>query len=228
MFDLFYGDCFNVFETIPKHSVDLILTDPPYGLREYSTGNMHFNWRATLQNDIEDWDSITYPPELLLPHFQRILKPTGNIFIFCSYNQLGDYHRVFNPVYDTFQMMVWHKTNPTPQIRKSSFLNSCELIACAWNKGHVWNFSKQNEMHNFIESPIVMGKERLEKRAQKPVKVLSKIIEIASCPDAIVFDPFMGVGSTGEAALRLGRKFIGCEANSKDFIKAEKRLKEIS
>lgn len=226
-FELFYGDCFRYIETIPDQSVDLILTDPPYGLREYSTGNMTFDWRAEVKNDIEDWDAVTYPPGLLAMHFTRIIKPTGNIFIFCSYNQLGDYHKAFDPIYHTFQMMVWHKTNPTPQIRKSSFLNSCELIACAWNKGHTWNFSRQNEMHNFIESPIVMGKERLGKRAQKPVKVLSKIIEIASCPDDIVFDPFMGVGSTGEAALQLGRRFIGCEAKDTDFIKAENRLKNI-
>jgi site-specific DNA-methyltransferase (adenine-specific)/modification methylase len=39
---------------------------------------------------------------------------------------------------------------------KAGFLNSCEMIACMGNKGHTWNFGKQNEMHNFFESPICM------------------------------------------------------------------------
>lgn len=50
--------------------------------------------------------------------------------------------------------MVWHKTNPVPKLRRAGFLNSCELIICAWNKGHTWNFTTQKEMHNFIEAPI--------------------------------------------------------------------------
>lgn len=225
MYMLYNGDCLNFMRRLPDASIDVILTDPPYGLRKYSTGNMRFSWRADIKNDVETWDDITYDADILLPHFKRILKPTGNIFIFCSYNQIGDYHKVFDPVYDTFQMMVWHKTNPTPNYRKSSFMNSCELIACMWDKGHTWNYSGHRDMHNFIENPIVQGKERLGKRAQKPVKVLSRILDIASCPGMTVFDPFMGVASTGEAAVKLGRHFIGCETQAVDFTKAVNRLK---
>ena len=104
--------------------------------------------------------------KILIDEFKRILKPNGNIFIFCSYNIIGEYHKVFDPEFDTFQFMVWHKTNPVPNFRKSSFLNSCELIAACWNKGHIWNFSSQSEMHNFVESSICMGKERIKNRVQ--------------------------------------------------------------
>ncbi len=163
-----------------------------------------------------------FDPQKLLKDFRRILKPTGNIFIFTSYNLIGKYHEIFDPVFDTFQFMVWHKTNPIPNIRKSSFLNSCELIVCLWNKGHTWNFTKQNEMHNFIESPICMGKERIKKPkhpTQKPIAILEHIIKIASNENDVVFDPFMGVGSTGKAALNLIRKFIGIELE-KEYYKA--------
>ena len=60
---------------------------------------------------------------------------------------------------------------------------------------------------------------------QKPVRVLEHIIEIASNKDDIVFDPFMGVGSTGVAALNLDRKFTGIEIDEKFFKASEKRLK---
>lgn len=229
-FFLWNGDCFEKMAELPDHSIDLILCDPPYNLARYSTGNMRFDWRAEINNDVAAWDETPLNPADLVGEFKRILAPDGNIFIFCSYNLLGRFHEAFDPEFDTFQFMVWHKTNPIPNIRKSSFLNSCELIVCLWNRGHVWNFTKQGEMHNFIETPICMGNERIKEPkhpTQKPLKVLEHIIRIASDEGALVFDPFMGVGSTGAAALRLGRRFIGMEIDGRYYKAAEKRLRNI-
>ncbi len=124
--------------------------------------------------------------------------------------------------------MVWHKTNPAPKIYKAGFLNSCELIICAWNKGHTWNFISQKEMHNFIETSICMGNERIKDphhSTQKSLKVLKHIIRIATNQGDTVFDPFMGVGSTGIAAQEMDRKFIGFEIDEKYFNASQKRLK---
>lgn len=225
--NLMNGDCFELMKDIPDRSIDLILTDPPYNIANYSTGNINFKWRSNINNDLEEWDRKILSPSMLINDFKRILKPGGNIFIFCSYNLLGEYHKVFDPEYDTFQFMVWHKTNPTPNIRKSSFLNSCELIICCWNKGHTWNFTKQNEMHNFIESPICMGNERIKNPrhpAQKPLKILEHIIKIASNKGDTVCDMFSGVGSTGVAAINLKRNFVGIELDTNYFEAGKKRI----
>lgn len=228
---LINGDCFSALKRIPDHSVDLILTDPPYNIAQYSTGNLKFDWRSDINNDLAEWDLEPLKPELLLDEFKRILTPKGNIFIFCSYNMIGEYHKVFDPAFDTFQFMVWHKTNPVPNFRKSSFLNSCELIVSCWNKGHTWNFTNQKEMHNFIESGVCMGNEREKDKngknlhpTQKPVKILERIIEIASNEGDVVLDCFNGVGSTGEAALKLNRKYIGVEIDKTYFDATKKRL----
>jgi site-specific DNA-methyltransferase (adenine-specific)/modification methylase len=98
-----------------------------------------------------------------------------------------------------------------------------------WNKGHTWNFSKQNEMHNFIESPICMGSERLKEPkhpTQKPLAVLKQIIKIASNENDIVLDMFMGVASTGVAARDLNRRFIGIEIDDTYYEACEKRMGE--
>ena len=228
---LINGDCFDALKEIPDNSIDLILTDPPYNIAKYSTGNLKFDWRSDINNDLAEWDLKELHPRDLLDEFKRILKPTGNIFIFCSYNIIGEYHRVFDPEFDTFQFMVWHKTNPVPNFRKSSFLNSCELIVGCWNKGHTWNFTNQKEMHNFIEAGICMGRERLKDAdgkslhpTQKPISVLNKIVTIASNENDIVLDCFNGVGSTGVAALKNNRRYIGLEIDKTYMDATKKRL----
>lgn len=223
-------DCFKFIKTMPDNSVDLILTDPPYNIAKYSTGNINLPGREALNNDIAHWDMVNIEPKELLEDFKRILKPNGNIFVFTSYNQIGKWHEAFDSEFDTFQFFIWHKTNPAPKIYKNGFLNSCEMIICMWNKRHTWNFTKQNEMHNFFESSICMRPERLsdpKHPAQKPVKLLKHIINIASNKGDVVFDPFMGVGSTGVAALELGRKFGGCEIDEIYFNAAEIRIKSM-
>lgn len=227
------GDCFEVLKQIPDNSIDLILTDPPYNIAKYSTGNIKFDWRSDINNDLAEWDLQELNPIELVDEFNRVLKPKGNIFIFCSYNTIGEYHKAFDPVFDTFQFMVWHKTNPVPNFRKSSFLNSCELIVSCWNKGHTWNFTNQKDMHNFVEAGICMGSERIKDSngkslhpTQKPISILKKIINIASNKGDIVLDCFNGVGSTGDAALSLQRKYVGIEIDEKYYNASIKRLKK--
>lgn len=222
------GDSHELIKSIPDNSVDFILTDPPYNLAQHSTGNIPLAGRSAMNNDLAPWDLIEFKPEEWIDEFIRILKPNGNLFIFTSYNQIGKWYELLDHKFDATNFMVWHKTNPAPKVFKAGFLNSCELIYTCWNKGHVWNFINQAEMHNFLESSICMYPERLKSPkhpTQKPVSILKKLITIASNEDAVIFDPFMGVGSTGVAAMELNRKFIGFEISPEYFKAAENRLK---
>ena len=225
---LLCGDSRELIKRVPDNFVDFILTDPPYNIGKHSTGNIPLPGRTPMNNDVAAWDWIDFHPEEWVDEFLRVLKPTGNLFVFTSYNQLGRWYDCLDSRFDTSQFMIWHKTNPAPKIFKAGFLNSCEMIFCCWNKGHVWNFISQQEMHNFIESPICMRPERLsdpKHPAQKPTSVLKKLITIASDESGVVFDPFMGVGSTGVAALGLRRRFIGFEINEVYFNAAKERIR---
>lgn len=227
---LINGDSKELIKQIPDNSIDFILTDPPYNLAKHSTGNIPLPGRSAMNNDIAHWDNIDFNPEEWADEFIRILKPKGNLFIFTSYNLIGRWYACLDHKFDTSNFMIWHKTNPAPKIFKAGFLNSCEMIFTCWNKGHIWNFISQAEMHNFIESPICMRPERLsdpKHPTQKPVSILKKMIEIASNPGDVIFDPFMGVGSTGVAALELERKFIGFELETTYYKAARQRIKTI-
>lgn len=221
------GDSRDIIKRIPDNSIDFILTDPPYNLGQHSTGNIPLQGRSAMNNDVAEWDMVDFNPEEWADEFIRILKPSGNLFIFTSYNQLGRWYNCLDHRFDTSNFMIWHKTNPAPKIYKAGFLNSCEMIFTCWNKKHTWNFISQAEMHNFLESPICMQPERLKDPkhpAQKPVSILKKMIQIASNEQDIIFDPFMGVGSIGVAALELERRFIGVEIDQNYFNAAKKRL----
>ena len=226
-FSIKNGDCFELIKDIEDNSIDLILTDPPYNLGKYSTGNLKFKGRKEVNNNIADWDMVDLEPHKIADEFVRILNPQGNLFVFCSYNLIGKWFEALNDKFDTFQFMIWHKTNPTPKFFKNGFLNSCEIIICCWNKGHKWNFTNQRDMHNFFESPICMGRERLKDPkhpTQKPLALLKHIIKIATDENDLVYDPFMGVGSTGEACLNLNRKFQGVELDANYYEATNRRL----
>ena len=213
-YKLFNEDALSLLSRLPNSSIDLILTDPPYNIALNSTGNIKLTNGKTINNDIAEWDKYSINPLDYVKDFKRVISPKGNIFIFTSYSLLGKWHEAFDKEFKTFQIFVWHKTTPTESVYKNSFLNSCELVVCLWNKHHTWNFLGQKEMHNFFECPSCRYPEKISSPnhpTQKPLVLIEHLIRIASNPNEIVLDPFMGVGSTGEAALNLNRRFIGCD-----------------
>ena len=73
-YTLVNGDCINYLSKIPDQSIDLILTDPPYNIAQYSTGNIHLPGRSALNNDLGKWDLKEIDPFELVKDFKRILK----------------------------------------------------------------------------------------------------------------------------------------------------------
>ena len=63
------GDCLQELKNIPDKSIDLILCDPPYNIAQYSTGNMKFDWRSDINNDVAEWDQIDINPYDFIDEF---------------------------------------------------------------------------------------------------------------------------------------------------------------
>lgn len=111
-----HADSRDVIRRIPDQSIDFILTDPPYNIGKHSTGNIPLPGRSAINNDVAQWDMVDFTPEEWADEFIRVLKPTGNLFIFTSYNQIGKWYDSLDHRFDTSNFMVWHKTNPVPKI----------------------------------------------------------------------------------------------------------------
>lgn len=225
--EIICGDCIEEMEKIPSDFVDSIITDVPYNSGETDSKKMNFGDREDLNKASESEWNKGFNPTAFLPEAKRVMKDKGNIFIFTHHRHFGDYYRWLDSNFDRCFFGVWHKTNPPPQIRKVSFLSACELWIMGYNKGHKWVFLDQNEMHNFIETPICMGEERTKHTAQKPIEVMKKMIKVSTNKGDLVLDPFVGSGTTCVAAAMLNRDWIGIE-NNIDYVKvARDRLSKI-
>jgi len=225
-------DCLEYLKSLPDECVDLIVTDPPYNVSQKQ--DLKINGRIIRKN-FGDWD-FGFNPEPVLVELRRVLKPLGQIYVFCGTLQIPLYMREFEDKWYFRNLLVWYKTNPPPRMSKTNYLFANEYIVYAIrDKGKpglsTFNFSTQSTMHNTFISGSLQGKERLRGKdgmaihpTQKPLTILKKLIFTSSKEGDIVLDPFMGIGSTAVACKELKRNYIGCELNPKYVEWAKKRL----
>jgi len=156
-----------------------------------------------------------------------VAKPGAAGYMWCGDDFVSYINRIVEKVGFQFRKVIhWHKTNPFPAIyTRKMYANSMEMLV-HFSKGtpKTWNHKPVNEMHNFIQAPICMGKERTKHKTQKPLKVCLPFIEISSNEGDVVLDPFIGSGSTAVAAKMLNRNFIGYELNAEFCEIANQRL----
>jgi site-specific DNA-methyltransferase (adenine-specific)/modification methylase len=219
---LIHGNFYEEVKNIPDKSVDLILTDPPYNVandREFV-----FEGRKNISKDFGEWDRHEHNEfkamlDVWAFHFNRILTDNGSGYIFTSDVYISHLRESLEKAGLRYRATItWHKTNPGTSVTKSNFISSTEYIIY-FSKDHpVFNFTDDNDMHNFIESPLCGGNERLKDAkgdtlhpTQKPKSIIRKLMDISSNRGQTVFDGFMGVGTTAKVAKNTGRKFIGIE-----------------
>ena len=225
-------DCLEYLKTIPDNFVDLVVIDPPYNVSQRQ--NIKYK-DLNIIKDFGDWD-YGFDPMPVLKEIKRVLKPKGQIYVFCATKQIPIYMNEFIKKWFFRNLIVWYKTNPAPRMSKTNFVFANEYIVYAINEvgkpsESTFNFSSQSDMHNTIITSALQGKERLKNEqgktahpTQKPLSVLKKLISISSDKGDIVLDCFMGVGSTAVACKELNRNFIGCELDKGYYRLANKRL----
>lgn len=215
-------DCLEYLKKIPDNSVDLVVTDPPYNVsQKKDIKYKDFN----VTKNFGDWD-FGFDPLPVLKELKRVLKPTGQIYVFCATKQIPIYLNFFENNCYFRNLLVWSKTNPAPRLSKTNWVFANEYIVYAMNnKGKpsdsTFNYQTHKEMFNLFLTSSLQSKERLKENGksvhptQKPLSILKQLIKVSSNEGDIVLDPFMGVGSTAVACKELGRNFLGCELDEK-------------
>ena len=199
---LYCADCRDVLPTLSK--VDAVVTDPPYGinygglLKGKGDGYGNADKNGWKDYGAPDWDTQRPPPEI----FGLILEAGKNQIIWG-----GNYFTDLLP--PTMQWLVWDKG------QRDFSLADCEF---AWSSqqraARIFNYARAKALLDGKEHPT-----------QKPIALMKWCIEMLPKPDTVL-DPFMGSGTTGVAAVQMGRKFIGIEREPKYFDIACKRIED--
>ena len=220
---IYCADCREVLPHIRDKSIDLVLTDPPYNVSQKNSDiKFKITERKNLARDFGDWD-YNFDPTIYWDEFNRLVNNNGQVYIFTAHNLFGKWYELLERDFGFSNFLVWYKNNPMPQVRKRSFLSSCELIIRSGRGNYTINFINQNDMHNLITYPCRSDNVH---PTQKPERLISKLVNIASNPNSLILDPFLGSGTTAYCAKKLGRKCIGIEIEEKYCAIAAKRLSQ--
>ena len=248
-FSLYHGICLDVLESLPKNSVDMIFADPPYNL-----SNGGFSVHSGRQVDVHkgDWDKSSGVEEDFAFHLDwikacyRVLKPEGTIWI------SGTYHSIYQcgfalqvTGYRILNDIAWYKPNAPPNIGCRCFAASHETLiwACKetkakytfnykdmkfgfWGKDFIKKPGKQMRSVWAINTTPASEKTYGKHPTQKPLELLNRILQSSTKEGDLVLDPFTGSSSTGVAAYRLARSFIGIDNNRQFLNLSIKRLQE--
>lgn len=247
------GDCLQVLKTIPAKSVDMVFADPPYNLQ---LEKELWRPNSTRVNGVdESWDQFTnfeaydrFTQEWLVG-CRQALKDTGTIWVIGSYHNIFRVGRILQDIgFWILNDIVWIKNNPMPNFRGVRFTNAHETLIWAQKmKGNRYTFNYQAmksinqasqsnsnvQMRSDWKLPLCTGKERLKINGekahptQKPEALLERVVIASTNPGDIILDPFFGSGTTGAVAKKLGRHWIGIEANPGYIAIAQRRIDSV-
>ncbi len=249
-------NCIEGMKTLEDNTVDLIIADPPYNLSKggewkwdnsVALAGMGGNWNKVMQTwddfTLESYFTFTYA---WLTEAQRILKPTGSMWIFGTYHNIGIINVVCQLLnIEIINEVIWYKRNAFPNLSGRRLTASHETILWC-NKGGKkreyyfdYDYSKNGNFdYDSLKQPgkqmrtvwdISNNKEKRELEygkhpTQKPLRILKRMIQLSSREGDIMLTPFSGAGSECVAAKELGRNYIGYEIDPQYVDITHKRL----
>ncbi len=243
---IIHGDSLQVIKTLPDTFVDLLIVDPPYNLSKiYSSSAFKKMSTAEYQEWLEKW--ICLIPRVLKPNASIYICCDWS----CSpmiYNVASQYFRVVNRItwerekgrgalknWKNCSEDIWYFSNGYyPKFNIDSVKLKRKVIAPYkengvpkdWqdtNEGK-FRFTSPSNLWTDLTVPFWSMPENTEHPTQKPEKLIAKLILASSDKDDMVFDPFLGSGTTAVVAKKLGRKFLGIEAEYEYCLLSQKRI----
>jgi site-specific DNA-methyltransferase (adenine-specific) len=230
-FDLRLGDCLHPTKglaSLPDKSVDVTITDPPYESDAHSKGRRIHNPRThVLKMAPLSFAAITPRQRAAVAgHLARVSRRW--ILVFCQIEGVTPWIEVLRDAGARYvRTMVWVKPNGQPQLTgdRPGVGYEC-IVVCHGTVGRRMHWNGGGK-RGWMEFPVDANFSR-EKRlheTQKPLPLMSSLVADFSDHGETILDPFAGSGTTGVAALRQGRRFVGWERDRKPHAAAVRRLK---
>ena len=213
---LYLGDCMDILPTLPK--VDAVITDPPYSDSTHSNAKSNKGGSGAKAIDFTAIDFTA------IDAFLTACAPLcdGWVISNMDWRHIAALEFEKHSFYELIRFGVWVKTNPMPQISADRPANGWDGIAYIFPKNKKKNWNGGGSHGNWIGSVITNG----DHPTGKPVDMVSSWVIRFTDRSQTILDPFMGSGTTGVAAIQMGRKFIGIEREPKYFDIACKRIEQ--
>ena len=228
MIDIFNEDYKKTIRRMKKNKikVDAIITDPPYGVsRKHQLG--YSNMGRSGMN-YGEWD-YNFDQKKWIREAADLVKVGGTVIIFNDWKNLGMIAVQLEKCGFIIKDIIrWIKKNPMPRNVERRYVNDCEFAIWAVKEGKPWTFNKPKKA-GYLKPEIITGvvpggKKRLHP-TQKHLEVMEKLIEIHTNENDLVFDPFLGSGTTALACKNLNRNMIGSEIDEKYYKVSMERIK---
>jgi site-specific DNA-methyltransferase (adenine-specific) len=212
---LHLGDCLEVMKNIPDGSVDMVLSDPPYGM-DYQSNRR----AATPKFDKIIQDTGVEWLDDFCSEIHRIMRENSAAYVFCSWHNVDLFKQAFERKFKIKNLLVWVKNNHGSGDLLGAYAPKYEFVFFL-HKGRC--LLRDGRRPDVLEYAKVNGSKMVHP-TEKPVDLLQRFIIDASDVGDTVLDPFMGSGTTGVACVNTNRKFIGIELDEKYFEIAKKRI----
>ena len=215
--NIYNEDCMEVFKRIDDSSVQLILTDIPYG-EVSKNGEERAKYSGQLRKiDKGKADELTFELEEFLSECYRVCK--GSIYIFCGIEQVSNIFSYFKNKKDCMvRRCAWKKTNPTPSNGQHMWLSSMENCIFIKKRKTIFNENCKSSVWDFPT-----GRSKVHP-TEKPLALFEKLILASSNEGDLILDPCMGSGTTIIGAINNNRNFIGIELDNTYFDIAKQRI----
>lgn len=215
--ELYQGDCLELTKDIPDRSIDMVLTDPPYGIDYQSQWKKNkADWMPKIIGDKK-------PFVAFIPQIKRILRPSGCIMIFTRWDTQQKFIDVMaQSGLRVKSVLIWDKQIHGMGDLKRSYARRYESILFHSGGGFQFNGKRPQDI---VSVRRVLPQNLLHPN-EKPVELLETLIHQCTREGASVLDLFMGSGSTGVACVNTGRSFIGMELDPGYFETAKRRIEE--
>ena len=220
---IYHGDARDVLPLLEAQSVDLVLTDPPYGLSgRHDEVAITVDGHAPFMRQYGEWDN-EWNPAMLLEESQRLLRVGGSLIAFLAHEWVPLYLQT--PLEEK-KFGVWVKTNPAPRVRPG-YQHATEFWTWQVKRGAAPTWNGSFTQSNVIITPNALSCEgKLYHPTQKPLRLIAGFVERHSNPGDLILDPFVGSGTTLRAAKDSGRRAIGVEREEKFAEIAARRLSQ--
>ena len=216
------GDCIDILKTLDDKCIDLVITDPPYGINYKSNASKYDNTitkRGLMNDGVEAFELLDKTCKVL----QRKTADDSHLYFFCSWAVFSKFENIISKYFTIKTPLVWDKKSFVKGDLYNDWGNQTEIILyCVKGKkgfnkrrGNILSFSR-------------LSTTKMVHPTQKPVELIKEILNVSAYKNDFVVDPFMGSGSTIRACNEMNIKSLGIELDNEMFTIANNYINEVS